>query len=153
MIGCTVSDFFIAEDLNTDIHYPNCSYRSVILQIYLQARQHYCLAVSSAVSTLAAIVLLRYRLGGDPSPSGGAAVHVLWLGDVVVKRRRPVVEPGDDVVRRQAAVALAQALDADVHDLLEHVVFLDEGLLHELLQRHPLKEPFGSVSNFVRRCH
>jgi len=151
LIGCTVSDFFIAEDLNTDIHYPNCSYRSVILQIYLQARQHYCLAVS-AVCTLAAIVLLSIGWAAIAS-SGGAAVHVLWLGDVVVQCRRPVVEPGDDVVRRQAAVALAQALDADVHDLLEHVVFLDEGLLHELLQRHPLKEPFGSVSNFVRRCH
>lgn len=72
--------------------------------------------------------------------SGGAAVDVLRLGDIVVERRRPVVELGDDVVRHQAAVALAEALDAYVHDLPEHVVFLDEGLLHELLQRHPLKQ-------------
>lgn len=71
--------------------------------------------------------------------SGGAAVHVLRLGDIVVERGRSVVELGDDVVRRQPTVALAEALDANVHDLLEHVVFLDEGLLHELLQRHPLK--------------
>ena len=82
-------------------------------------------------------------LGGYPShhinQSGSAAVDVLRLGDIVVERRRSVVELGDDVVRRQATVALAEALDAYVHDLLEHVVFLDEGLLHELLQCHPLK--------------
>jgi hypothetical protein len=28
------------------------------------------------------------------------------------------------------------------------VVFLDEGLLHELLQRHPLKEPFQQCQQF-----
>lgn len=43
-------------------------------------------------------------------------------------------------MRGQAAVALPEPLDADVHDLLEHVVLLDERLLDELLQRHPLKK-------------
>lgn len=79
------------------------------------------------------------RKGARKNPSGGVATALGLGGDVVVQGGRAAVEPGDDVVRRQpAAVALPEAPHADVGDLPEHVVVLDEGLLHELRERHPL---------------
>jgi len=47
------------------------------------------------------------------------------------------------VVRRQPAVAPPEALHADVGDLAEHVVVLDERLLHPLRERHPLQTVFS----------
>ena len=71
----------------------------------------------------------------DPS----AQVSAVVLGDAVVQGGRPGVELGDHAVRRQPAVAPPEALHADVGDLPEHVVLLDERLLHELPERHPLQ--------------
>jgi len=46
------------------------------------------------------------------------------------------------VVRRQPAVAPPEVLHTDFGDLPEHVVVLDERLLHPLRERHPLQTVF-----------
>lgn len=71
--------------------------------------------------------------------SDSLAVEVLRLHHIVVQGRRPPIKLGDHLVSCQPTVAFPEPGDADVDDLSEHVVVLNQGLLHELVQRHPLQ--------------
>lgn len=58
--------------------------------------------------------------------------------NIIVKRRPSAIKFGDHRMSSQSTVILSQPLDADLHDLFEHAVLLDQRLLHEFGERHPL---------------